>query len=136
MKHLFFSIFLLLISFISFAQDRPAEKATGTEIKQESKEEALRQAGAAFRKHTRQYYLGAGIMMGGVVIITASGLTANDNPGLVTFGIITALTGTVLQVISHRHIGRAGEILENASLSSLRLQPASSGMGLGLAYHF
>lgn len=136
MKYLFFSIFLLLISFFSFAQDRPAEKATATEIKQENKEEALRQAGAAFRKHTKQYYLGAGIMMGGVVIITASGLTASDNAGLVTFGIITALTGTVLQVISHRHIGRAGEILENASLSSLRIQPASSGMGLGLAYHF
>lgn len=136
MKHLFFTLLLLLISFSSFAQDKPAEKPTAPEIQPESKEDALKQAGVALQKHTRQYYLGAGIMMGGVVIITASGLTAGDNAGLVTFGIITALTGTVLQVISHRHIGRAGEILENASLSSLRLQPASSGMGLGLAYHF
>lgn len=136
MKHLFFSIFLLLISFFSLAQDKPAGQTTDPVIQKETQNDALKEAGAAFRKHTRQYYVGTGIMMGGIVVITASGLTANDNTGLVTFGILTALTGTVLQVISHRHIGRAGEILENASLSSLRIQPASSGTGLALAYHF
>lgn len=145
MKHLLFSFSLLFISLFSLAQTNPGNQLQEPNYYQDGlNNEALREAGAALRKYTRQYYIGTGIMIGGYTLITLSAVTAAstngtagyENAGLATVGFLATVGGTVLQIISHRHIGKAGRLLERASMSSLHIQPSSTGIGLGLAYRF
>lgn len=92
-------------------------------------------AGEYLQKYSRQYYLGTGLMVGGMLISAASVNTYSS--GLATAGGLLVLGGFVVQVLSHRHIGRAGELLEQSSISqNFKIQASPEGLGLGLAYRF
>lgn len=139
MKYCFLTLTLLLVTLVSMAQTNPGNKMTEPSFYQESNNDALRQAGAALRKHTRQYYIGTGIVVGGLTLSTAAAVASingAENGGLATVGSLATIAGMVIQIISHRHIGNAGKILERASMSSFQVQPSSTGVGMGLAYHF
>lgn len=139
MKYCLLTLTLLLVTLVSMAQTNPGNKMTEPSFYQESNNDALRHAGAALRQHTRQYYLGTGILVGGLTLTTAAAIASiggADNTGLATVGSLATIAGMVIQIISHRHIGNAGRILERASMSSLQIQPGPTGIGMGLAYHF
>lgn len=92
-------------------------------------------AGEYLQRHSRQYYLGTGLMAGGYVIALAS--VSSESAGLATIGGLAILGGFVVQVLSHRHIGRAGELLERSTLSErIQIQGSPVGPGMGLAYRF
>ena len=94
----------------------------------------IKRAGEYLRKHSKQYYLGLAIMGGGYVAVLAS--LNSDSPELATLGSIAILGGIVVQIISHRQIGKAGYMLERSTLSRLKVKGASEGIGIGLAYNF
>lgn len=92
-------------------------------------------AGELLQKHSRQYYLGTGLMAAGYVISLTS--LYSESTGLVTVGGLAILGGFVVQVLSHRHIGRAGKLLERSTLSEhIQIQGSPAGLGMGLAYRF
>ena len=144
MKYLLLSLSFFFISHASFAQINPGNQMSEPAYYQGGNDTNIREAGIALQKYTKQYYLGTGLMAGGYVLVAAAAITAaaapggtgSENVGLATVGSITFLAGLIVQVLSHRHIGRAGQLLERGAMGSLKVQPASSGMGLGLAYSF
>lgn len=104
-------------------------------------------AGEHLKKYTRQFYIGTGLMAVGYTAasISLANALANQNTGGssvnggtgVTIGGLMLLGGAIVQVLSHRHIGKAGELLERSALSQkLELQGSPTGLGLGLAYKF
>lgn len=98
-------------------------------------EQDTKMAGELLQKHSRQYYLGTGLMAAGYVISLTS--LYSESTGLVTVGGLAILGGFVVQVLSHRHIGRAGKLLERSTLSEhIQIQGSPAGLGMGLAYRF
>lgn len=140
---------LLLLCILSIAA---YSQSTGRQINesiyyQQEDNESLRLAGEHLKKHSRQFYVGTGLMVAGYTIAYISlanavnhqntnGSTVSLGAG-VTLGSLMILGGSVIQILSHRHIGKAGEMLEQSTLShNLRLQGSPAGLGLGLAYRF
>lgn len=139
MKYLLFTLSLFLISFAAKSQTNPASQLKEPNYYQDINSEALKEAGTHLRKYTREYYLGTGLMAGGYILVFSAAMSSmggTENIGLATVGALTTSAGLLLQILSHRHIGKAGQILERSAQNSLHIQPSSSGIGLGLAYRF
>lgn len=137
MKIILYTLSFLLISFASVAQSNPGTTMREPNYYQDNNPLALREAGRSLQKFTTQFYIGTGIMIGGTVLTSLSTVdTNNPNQSMAAVGAIMVVAGTVVQLISFKHVGKAGRLLENGTLSNLKVQGSSSGMGLGLAYHF
>lgn len=137
MKILFTTLSFLFISFASMAQGNPGTTMKEPSYYQDNNPIALREAGRSLQKFTTQFYIGTGIMVGGTILTSISTVDINNpNQSMATVGAIMVVAGTVVQLISFKHVGKAGRLLENGALSNLKIQGSSSSMGLGLAYHF
>lgn len=99
-------------------------------------------AGEQLQKYTRRYYIGLAMISGGHIIAMASALASLNNqqtapPSGILIGSLAATGGFVLQILSHRHIGKAGRFLKESTLGqNLHLQGSPEGLGIGLAYRF
>lgn len=146
MKAFFPLLLLCSLSMAAFSQS-PGRQINEPAYYQQEDSESLRLAGEYLKKHSRQFYIGTGLMVAGYTVTyislssalnnqSTNGNTASIGAGI-TFGSLMVIGGTVIQILSHRHIGKAGEMLERSTLShNLRLQGSPAGLGLGLAYRF
>lgn len=133
MKYLLILLFLC-ITIAANAQGNPGRNMSEPSFYTNG-DSSTRMAGEYLQKYSRQYYLGAGLMAGGYIIALAA--IPSENPGLLVAGGLASVGGIVVQLLSHRHIGRAGELLQQSAISqNLKIQGSSAGMGIGLAYHF
>lgn len=144
MKFIILTSLLFSLSFIAKSQETPQEEIDNdayyyqeNKNDEKVKEQYIRQAGQYLQKHSKQYYLGLGIMGGGYVLTIAA--INSENVGLATIGSLAVLGGLVIQIISHKQIGKAGDMLERSTRSlseRFEIIDSSEGMGLGLAYKF
>lgn len=133
MKYLLLFLFLGL-SMMSYAQGNPGKNLNEPNF-YVSGDQNTRLAGEYLQKYSRQFYIGTGLMASGYVIALAS--VYSENTGVATVGGLAILGGFVVQVLSHRHIGRAGELLERSAISQrIQIHGSSAGLGMGLAYRF
>jgi hypothetical protein len=131
--------YLLTILFLGITIAANAQGNPGRNMSEPSfyttGDSSTRMAGEYLQKYSRQYYLGTGLMVGGYIIALAA--IPGENPGLIVAGGLATVGGFVVQLLSHRHIGRAGELLQQSAISqNIKIQGSSTGLGLGLAYHF
>lgn len=147
MRSLFLFLTFSIFSLSCFAQSKPQRQINEPNYYQEGSSQGIRMAGQHLKKYTRQFYLGTGLMAVGYTAASISLANAvanqNTNGGSVsggagvTIGGLMLLSGAIVQVLSHRHIGKAGELLERSALNqNLELQGSQTGVGLGLAYKF
>lgn len=144
MKFIILTTLLFSLSFIAKSQDTPQEEIDNDAYyyqenrnEEKVKEQYIRQAGQYLQKHSKQYYLGLGIMAGGYVLTIAS--IGSENVGLATIGSLAVLGGFIVQIVSHKQIGKAGEMLERSTrpLSGrFEVIDSSESIGIGLAYNF
>ena len=85
-------------------------------------------AGSRLMDFKKQYFAGVGLIIGGTLLSVVS-----KDPIILAFGGLTALGGTVVQIVSFNKIGRAGEHLK-FGYYGLNLQTSENG--LGLAFRF
>ena len=137
MKIILCTLSFFLICFASVAQSNPGNTMREPNYYQDNNPLAVREAGRSLQKFTTQFYIGTGIQIGGTVLASLSNVDMNNpNQSMAAVGAIMMVAGTVVQLISFKHVGKAGRLLENGTLSNLKIQGSSSGMGLGLAYNF
>ncbi len=148
MKNFLLLLTLCILSLSTFAQSNPGRKINEGSYYQESNNSNIRMAGERLQQYSRQFYLGTGLMVAGYTVTTISlanaVVTQNNNGGStvsggagITVGALMLLGGAVVQLLSHRHIGKAGKLLEQEALSAnFQFQGSSAGVGLGLAYQF
>jgi hypothetical protein len=148
MKNLFLLLTCCLLSFSSYAQTREGRQVNEATHYQERSDNDVRMAGEHLQKYSRQFYIGTGLMVAGYTVAsislanavvnqnTSGGNTVSGGAGI-TIGAFMLIGGAVVQLLSHRHIGKAGKLLEQSTLShNLQLQSSPTGLGLGLAYRF
>jgi|GEM_PF-1633570 len=111
-------ILLLIAVFITTqlqAQQRPGNNAQF-------------EAGTYLKKFSKQYFTGIGLMAGGyflAIVGTAASVNStngtststSNSGGIILVGSLAALGGTILTIVSHRNIGKAGEQLMISSQS-------------------
>ena len=139
MKVLFLTISFCLFCLALYAQNnddpRRTEPGYYKEIDSEVNPKDIRRAGEYLKRYTKQYYLGLTIIGGGYIAAVAS--VNSDSEELATVAGLAILGGIVVQFISHRHIGKAGDMLERSTLSKrFQIKGSSAGTGLALAYSF
>lgn len=133
MKYLLLLLFVCL-SLISQAQVNPGKNLNEPNFYANG-DQNTKMAGEYLQKYSRQFYVGTGLMAGGYAITLAS--IYSESSGAATVGGLVILGGFVVQVLSHRHIGRAGELLERSAISQrIQIQESPAGLGMGLAYRF
>lgn len=148
MKTLFLLLTFCLLSLSSYAQTREGRQANEATYYQERTDTDIRMAGEHLQKYSRQFYIGTGLMVAGYTVAsislanaiatqsTSGGSTVSGGAGI-TIGALMLAGGAVVQLLSHRHIGKAGKLLEQSTLGhNLQLQSSPTGLGLGLAYRF
>jgi hypothetical protein len=148
MKNLFLLLTCCLLSLSTYAQTREGRQVNKATHYQERSDNDVRMAGEHLQKYSRQFYIGTGLMVAGYTVASISlanavvnqnnsgGSTVNGGAGI-TIGAFMLIGGAVVQLLSHRHIGKAGKLLEQSVLShNLRLQSSPAGLGFGLAYRF
>lgn len=145
MKYLFLFLALCTISVSSIAQVNTERRDTEPDYYQEAGSENIQMAGKHLKKYTQQFYIGTGLMVAGYTVTSLSLASAVANSGSgtvsggagITIGSLMLLGGAVVQILSHRHIGKAGRLLEQSNLGQgLQLQGSTDGLGIGLAYRF
>lgn len=133
MKYLLILLFVC-VSLASNAQGNPGKSMNEPNFYVNGDQDT-RMAGEYLQKYSRQFYLGTGLMAGGYAISLAS--IYSESAGLITVGGLAILGGFVVQVLSHRHIGKAGELLERSAIAGrVQIQGSPAGLGMGLAYRF
>lgn len=149
MKTLLLCLPLLIISLYTKAQRNPGEKMNEPSFyeekdlsREELKMEPIQLAGEHLQKYTREYYIGLAMIGGGYTLAGASAVSsfynrqAGPSAGILV-GSLIATGGLVIQFISHRHIGKAGRLLKESTLSeNIRFQGSTEGLGIGLASCF
>lgn len=101
-----------------------------------SMEEAMYQdptPGDELIKFSNRFYIGTGLVAGGILASYAGQSSDNDNA--ILFGGIVGTIGILFQLESYRHIGNAGKILNdqnNTKLSRVKLKTTGDGIGFAL----
>ena len=147
MKYLLLLLTVSICSLSTFAQSGPKRQINEPNYYQDSNSPNVQMAGKYLKKYTRQFYIGTGIMAAGYLVTYisfANAINQTTNGGSnvtggagATVGGLMLIGGAVVQLLSHRNIGKAGEMLEQSVLThKLQLQGSPAGVGLGLAYRF
>lgn len=90
-----------------------------------------RLAGEELRIASRHYYTGL-ILIGAGTVVAISGAGRDPNPVLIFIGSVVSLIGSVYDLESVAHIGKAGRLLGGSTLSFGGTQ--SGGMGFALSF--
>ena len=86
-------------------------------------------------RYSRTYYFGFAMIVTGYTITLSSAIIESEE--LMMIGGFIAISGGVLQIISHNFIGKAGRILKDHNLSFInRIKLNPSIGGISLAYKF
>ncbi len=103
-------LFLMLISLSGMAQ-KPVKPA-----------KTVNDAGNELLKHSRHYYVGTGLALGGFFTLTTTPMIKNmemeTRLKVYTLGGVMLITGAIILIESHSHIGKAGRILKNLDVKS------------------